>query len=89
MKKIEIYIKDYCPFCHRAKDLLRVKGADFIEYDVTTDTIKEEEMRQRSGRTTVPEIFVDDQLVGGCDDLFDLEAAGELEARLGLESKQP
>jgi len=84
MKKIEIYAKDYCPFCHRAKDLLRVKGADFIEYDVTTDTIKEEEMRQRSGRTTVPEIFVDDQLLGGCDDLFDLEAAGKLEDHLGL-----
>jgi len=84
MKKIEIYTKDYCPFCHRAKDLLRVKGAEFIEYDVTTDAPKEKEMRDRSGRTTVPEIFIDDQLLGGCDDLFDLEAAGELEKRFDL-----
>jgi glutaredoxin 3 len=84
MKKIEIYTKDYCPFCHRAKDLLRVKGAEFTEYDVTTNALKEKEMRERSGRTTVPEIFIDDQLLGGCDDLFDLEAAGELAGRLGL-----
>ena len=84
MKKIEIYTKDYCPFCHRAKDLLKVKGATFTEYDVTTNALKEKEMRDRSGRTTVPEIFVDDELLGGCDDLFDLEAAGRLEETLGL-----
>jgi len=84
MKKIEIYTKDYCPFCHRAKDLLKVKGAVFTEYDVTTNAIKEKEMRDRSGRTTVPEIFVDDELLGGCDDLFDLEADGRLEEALGL-----
>lgn len=84
MKKIEIYTKDYCPFCHRAKDLLRVKGVQFTEYDVTNDVIKEKEMRERSGQSTVPEIFVDDQLLGGCDELFDLEAAGELDEHLGL-----
>ena len=84
MKKIEIYTKDYCTFCHRAKDLLRVKGAEFTEYDVTNDYLKEQEMRERSGQALVPEIFVDDQLLGGCDDLFDLEAAGTLEEHLGL-----
>ena len=84
MKNIEIYTKDYCPFCHRAKDLLRVKGAKFTEYDVTNDALKEKEMRDRAGRTTVPEIFVDGELLGGCDDLFDLEAAGNLEEALGL-----
>ena len=84
MKKIEIYTKDYCPFCHRAKELLQVKHAEFIEYDVTTDALKEKEMRERSGRSSVPEIFVDDELLGGCDDLFDLEATGKLEETLGL-----
>ncbi len=84
MKKIEIYTKDYCPFCHRAKELLRVKGAEFTEYDVTNDALKEKEMRERSGNSTVPEIFVDDELLGGCDDLFNLEAAGKLEESLGL-----
>lgn len=84
MKKIEIYTKDYCPYCHHAKDLLRAKGVEFVEYDVTTNALKEKEMRDRSGRTTVPEIFVDDQLIGGCDDLFDLEATGQLDETLGI-----
>ena len=84
MKHIEIYSKDYCSYCHRAIDLLRRKGVEFTEYDVTNDSLKEKEMRERSGRTTVPEIFVDDHLIGGCDDLFELEASGTLEATLGL-----
>lgn len=84
MKKIEIYTKDYCPYCYRAKKLLQTKGAEFTEYDVTNDPIREQEMRDKSGRTTVPEIFVDGQLVGGCDDLYALEAAEKLEDVLGL-----
>lgn len=84
MKKIEIYTKDYCSFCHRAKKLLQSKGAEFAEYDITTDALKGKEMRERSDHITVPAIFVDNQLLGGCDDLFDLEASGELETRLGL-----
>ena len=84
MKKVEIYTKSYCPFCRRAKELLQLKNVDFIEYDVTSDPAKEQEMRRRSGRSTVPEIFADGELLGGCDDLFDLEEKGELERRLGL-----
>lgn len=84
MKKIEIYTKNYCPFCHRAKDLLRTNKAEFIEYDLSADPAKEAEMRERSGRTTVPEIFVDDRLIGGCDDLFALDTAGKLAETLGL-----
>ena len=84
MKKIEIYTKDYCPYCYRAKKLLQAKGAAFIEYDVTDDPIKELEMRTSSGRSTVPEIFVDDLHVGGCDELYALEAAEKLEDVLGL-----
>lgn len=84
MKKIEIYTKDYCSYCHRAKELLQAKNAEFTEYDLTADPAKELEMRQRSGRTTVPEIFVDDRLIGGCDELFALDSAGKLEEVLGL-----
>ena len=65
-------------------ELLQAKGAAFIEYDVTDDPIKELEMRTSSGRSTVPEIFVDDLHVGGCDELYALEAAERLEDVLGL-----
>jgi glutaredoxin 3 len=84
MKRIEIYTKSYCPFCQRAKELLRIKGVRFLEHDVTTDPLREREMRERSGRTTVPEIFVEDVLLGGCDELFDLDEKGELDRLLGL-----
>ncbi|MFA5515253.1 MAG: glutaredoxin 3 [Desulfuromonadales bacterium] len=83
MRKVEIYTKSYCPYCRRAKELLELKGIDFIEHDITADPAKEIEMRQRAGRQTVPEIFVDDELLGGCDDLFALDEARELDARLG------
>jgi len=82
MKKVEIYTKSYCSYCQRAKELLRRKGVRFIEYDVTDNPDLELEMRQRSGRTTVPEIFIDDALVGGCDNLFTLEQRGSLERML-------
>ncbi|MDT8444123.1 MAG: glutaredoxin 3 [Desulfuromonadales bacterium] len=83
MKTIEIYTKNYCPYCHRAKELLTQKGSIFVEYDVTRDPAKEQEMRQRSGRGSVPEIFVDGELLGGCDDLFELDENGRLDERLG------
>jgi len=84
MKKVEIYTKSYCPYCSRAKELLRIKGVDFIEYDVTSDPAGEQEMRRRSGRETVPEIFVDDRLLGGCDELFELDERGGLDSLLEL-----
>jgi glutaredoxin 3 len=84
MKNIEIYTKDYCSFCHRAKRLLQSRNLVFTEHDLTRDPAKEQEMRQRSGRSTVPEIFVDDRLIGGCDDLFALDVAGKLEETFGL-----
>jgi len=87
MKKVEIYTKSYCPFCRRAKELLRIKDVPFIEYDVTEDPVKEQEMRERSGRQTVPEIFVDDRLIGGCDNLFDLDAEGELDRILAIRDR--
>lgn len=84
MNRVEIYTKGYCPYCQRAKELLQGKNVPFIEYDVSDDPSKEQEMRQRSGRQTVPEVFINDTLVGGCDDLFELEAAGTLNQRLGI-----
>jgi glutaredoxin 3 len=83
MNKIEIYTKNYCAYCHRAKDLLRIKGVEFIEYDVTHDAAKRQEMVQRSHRETVPEIFIADRLIGGCDELFNLDEQGELDHLLG------
>lgn len=79
MKKVEIYTKSYCPFCTRAKELLRIKGVKFVEYDITDDPGGQHEMRQRSGQETVPEIFIADRLVGGCSELFALDELGELD----------
>lgn len=84
MHSVEIYTKSYCPYCQRAKELLRIKGVEFTEYDVTQDAAKEAEMHQRSGRETVPEIFIGGVLVGGCSDLFDRDETGELDQLLGL-----
>lgn len=84
MKTVEIYTKSYCPYCSRAMELLRIKEIPYTEYDVTVDPALEQEMRRRSGRETVPEIFVDGQLIGGCSELFDLDEEGELDRLLGL-----
>ncbi len=84
MAEVEIYTKSYCPYCHRAKELLQIKGVDFTEYDVTDDPEKEREMRERSGRKTVPEIFIAGRLVGGCSELFESDEQGDLDELLGL-----
>ncbi|WP_156293231.1 glutaredoxin 3 [Serratia oryzae] len=78
MANIEIYTKATCPFCHRAKALLNSKGAAFNEIAIDGDNVKREEMIARSGRTTVPQIFIGGQHVGGCDDLHVLDARGGL-----------
>ena len=83
--KFEIYTKAWCGFCHRAKRLLSSKGVDFVEYDVTMDRAKRDEMVQRRpGAMTVPQIFIDGQAIGGSDDLAALERAGKLDSLLGL-----
>ncbi|PLX87162.1 MAG: glutaredoxin 3 [Desulfuromonas sp.] len=79
MKKIEIYTKDYCTFCHRAKHLLIDKGVAFVEYEISEDSAKAVQMQQRARRRTVPQIFIDDQHIGGCDDLYALENSGKLD----------
>ncbi|CNJ07271.1 glutaredoxin 3 [Yersinia mollaretii] len=82
MAKIEIYTKATCPFCHRAKALLNSKGAAFHEIAIDSDPAKREEMIARSGRTTVPQVFIDGQHIGGCDDLHALDARSGLDPLL-------
>ena len=84
MKTVEIYTKSYCPYCHRAKELLRIKGIPFTEYDVTADPEREGEMQRRSGAHTVPQIFIAGTCLGGCSELFELDEKGELDRLLGL-----
>lgn len=79
MAKVEIYTKDWCPYCVRAKRLLADIGADIAEHAVDRGGEARSEMIQRAGgRTTVPQIFIDGQHIGGCDDLFNLQASGKL-----------
>ena len=82
--KIEIYTKVYCAYCQRAKELLRIKGMDFVEYDITDDQHRAVEMQQRSQKQTIPGIFINDAPIGGCPELFDLDERGVLDALLGL-----
>ena len=87
MSNIVLYTKGYCPFCHRAKALLRNKGVDFTEYDLEVVPNKRAEMIDRSyGRPTVPQIFIDNRHIGGSDDLAALNASGELDRLLKLEA---
>lgn len=82
MPKITIYTTPICPYCVRAKHLLKKKGAAFEEIDVFMDRDKRDEMEARSGRYTVPQIFIGDRHVGGCDDLYALEGQGGLDPLL-------
>jgi glutaredoxin 3 len=79
-KKIIIYSKSFCPYCVKAKQLLKNKNIDFLEIDVSNDQLLLEEMLAKSsGRKTVPQIFIEDFHVGGCDDLYALNDKGELD----------
>jgi len=83
MTEIILYTKDYCPYCKRAKALLRSKCVEFTEFDIQTDPALVDEMISRSGgRRTVPQIFVGDTHVGGASDMFELHQKGELDALL-------
>ncbi len=82
MAKIEIYTSPWCGYCIRAKRLLESKGASYQEMDVMEDASRRAEMRERSRRSTVPQIFINGQHIGGSDDLAALEAAGKLDGLL-------
>jgi glutaredoxin 3 len=83
MKPVEIYTTQTCPYCAMAKRLLQKKGAAYKEIDVGRDPGLRVKMTERAGgRRTVPQIFIGGQHVGGCDDLYDLDDAGRLDALL-------
>lgn len=83
MAQVEIYTTMLCPYCWRAKKLLEEHGAQYKEVDVMTDGKLRAEMRERAGgRTSVPQIFINGQHVGGCDDLYALDRAGKLQPLL-------
>lgn len=84
MTKIEIYTTDYCPFCKKAKAFLQSKGLEYTEIDITSN---EAEMRAKlsqmtGGRSTVPQIFINEKSIGGYTDIIDLEKSGKLDALL-------
>ena len=83
MSAIDLYTTRVCPYCVRAKRLLDKKGASYREIDVSDDTAQRDAMVERAGgRRTVPQIFIGDTHVGGCDDLYALDAAGMLDSML-------
>ena len=85
MADVVIYTTMFCPFCHRAKHLLKDKGVAFEEIDVTMSAKKRAEMTEKAnGGYTVPQIFIDGEPIGGCDELYALERQGELDAILGV-----
>jgi glutaredoxin 3 len=85
MARVEIYTTEICPYCDRAKRLLKKKGVTYEEIDVSTDDGLRQFMTQRSGgKRSVPQIFIDDVHVGGSDDLHDLDRQGKLDPMLGL-----
>lgn len=86
MTKIEIYSKSYCPYCHRAKALFTKKGISYQEYEVSDDPVRLREMRERGGRSTVPQIFINDQHIGGSDALAMAQADGSLDYLLSLKT---
>lgn len=81
--KIEVYSTTYCPYCRAAERLLDAKGATYQAIDVTQDHAKRDWLVQASGQTTVPQIFINDQPVGGFTDLQALDRAGKLDEMLG------
>ena len=83
MPKIEIYTTSICPFCHAAKKLLNEKGVDFSEISLSKEPHLRDRMIERAdGARTVPQIFIDNAHIGGCDDLYALDAKGNLDLLL-------
>ena len=85
MANIEIYTSPFCGFCFRAKSLLKDKGVDYIEIDIISQSERHSEMVRRAGGIqTVPQIFIDNQHIGGCDELYELEAKDKLDSILNV-----
>lgn len=84
MPRVEIYTKAFCPYCSRALSLLKGRGVPYDEHDVTMGgSLKAEMVERTSGRLTVPQVFIGDAHIGGCDDLIDADRSGKLDRLLG------
>ena len=82
---VEIYTWEFCPFCIRAKALLDKKGVQYTEYAIDGDEAAREKMAERAnGKRSLPQIFIDDRHIGGCDDIYALEREGKLDSILGI-----
>lgn len=87
MATVEVYARPMCPYCTRAKGLLDSKGIKYAEYNIWEDTARKPEMVKRAnGGSSVPQIFINDDHVGGCDELMTLERAGNLDLLLKLDA---
>ncbi len=82
MANVILYTTGYCPYCTRARQLLENKGIEFIDFRIDQDPEKRKEMIAKSGRNTVPQIFINNQHIGGCDDMYALESKGQLDKLL-------
>jgi len=82
MANVVVYSSNYCPYCIRAKQLLNSKNIAFEEINVDGEPEIRQQMTEKSGRRTVPQIFINDAAIGGCDDLYALEATGQLDKLL-------
>jgi len=87
MAKVEMYSTMWCPYCARARALLEHKGVAFTEIDLMEEPGRRDEMiRRAGGRTTVPQIFINGEHIGGCDEMVALDRAGGLDPKLGIGS---
>ncbi len=84
--KVVVYVTEYCPYCVRAKMLLDKKGVTYQTVDVSSDGAKRSWLAQATGQRTVPQIFINDRPVGGCDDLYALDRGGKLDPMLSQAS---
>jgi glutaredoxin 3 len=85
MSKVEIYTTMFCPYCARARTLLQRKGVEYTEIDIIDEPRRRAgSSRRAGGRTSVPQIFIDGEHIGGCDDMVALDRAGQLDPKLGL-----
>ncbi|MCG8670283.1 MAG: glutaredoxin 3 [Pseudomonadales bacterium] len=82
MSKVIVYATPWCPYCVRARHLLQSKGVDYTLIDVSNDRAKRAEMIEKAGRTSVPQIWINQEHIGGCDELMALERAGKLDNKL-------
>jgi glutaredoxin 3 len=86
---VVVYLSSWCPHCQRARTLLQAKQVEVQEIDVDSEPARREEMIRRSGRRTVPQIFIGERHIGGCDDLVALNAAGGLDPLLAGAAQEP